>query len=46
LDYSALEVEPLSYGLVVPLLGHYPYEDFVAKKASTDLTERLKVIDA
>lgn len=38
-------MESLVYALVVPVLGHYPFEEFVAKKATGDLNERLKVIE-
>jgi glutathione S-transferase len=33
------------YALVIPIIGHYPYEEFVHKKGLTDLTERLRVIE-
>lgn len=39
-------MESLVYALVVPLVGHYPFEEFVSKKATSDLNERLKVIES
>ena len=45
MDFVANEIEPLSFALLYSLLGHCPVDPELHKKASTDLSDRFKILD-